>query len=100
PAKDCPDMAHGCPGLPVQAAGRVMVRNTASSRPRSTTISSIGQPCSRPSRRMSSRIGRPSRAILDDILRLGREQGWPMEEMVVERGRLDEVFRTITRPAA
>ena len=53
-----------------------------------------------PARRHFLALAREGRPILDDILRLGREQGWPMEEMVVERGRLDEVFRTITRPAA
>jgi len=43
---------------------------------------------------------RDGQPILDQVARLGRDQGWPMEEMVVERGRLDEVFRSITRPAA
>lgn len=37
--------------------------------------------------------GRP---IAESVGRLARERGWPVEEMQVERGRLDEVFRALT----
>jgi ABC-2 type transport system ATP-binding protein len=34
--------------------------------------------------------------IFDDIVELIRRQSWPMNEFHLERGRFDEVFRTIT----
>ena len=42
-----------------------------------------------------SRDGLP---ISDSIVRLARERGWPVTGLYVERGRLDDVFRTITAP--
>jgi hypothetical protein len=36
--------------------------------------------------------------ISDTIVRLARERGWPVTGLYVERGRLDDVFRTITAP--
>ena len=39
--------------------------------------------------------GRP---ISDAIVRHARAQGWPVTGLYVERGRLDDVFRTITAP--
>ena len=36
--------------------------------------------------------------ISDAIVRLARAQGWPVTGLYVERGRLDDVFRTITAP--
>jgi gliding motility-associated transport system ATP-binding protein len=36
--------------------------------------------------------------ISDAIVRLARAQGWPVTGLYVERGRLDDVFRTITTP--
>ena len=39
--------------------------------------------------------GRP---ISDMIVRLARERGWPVTGLYIERGRLDDVFRTITAP--
>ena len=37
-----------------------------------------------------------SAAIVDDVGQLLRAQGWPVDELSVESGRLDEVFRSIT----
>ena len=42
-----------------------------------------------------SRDGQP---ISDAIVRLARSHGWPVTGLYVERGRLDDVFRTITAP--
>ena len=42
-----------------------------------------------------SRDGQP---ISDAIVRFARERGWPVTGLYVERGRLDDVFRTITAP--
>jgi ABC-2 type transport system ATP-binding protein len=36
--------------------------------------------------------------ISDAIVRLARARGWPVTGLYVERGRLDDVFRTITAP--
>jgi gliding motility-associated transport system ATP-binding protein len=36
--------------------------------------------------------------ISDTIVRIARERGWPVTGLYVERGRLDDVFRTITAP--
>jgi ABC-2 type transport system ATP-binding protein len=36
--------------------------------------------------------------ISDAIVRQARVQGWPVTGLYVERGRLDDVFRTITAP--
>lgn len=35
-------------------------------------------------------------AIVDEVSQLLRAQGWPVDELSVEAGRLDEVFRSIT----
>jgi ABC-2 type transport system ATP-binding protein len=43
--------------------------------------------------RVFARNGRP---IIDDITRLAREQKLPVEQISVEHGRLDEVFRKLT----
>jgi len=37
-----------------------------------------------------------SAAIVDEVSQLLRTQGWPVDELSVEAGRLDEVFRSIT----
>jgi ABC-2 type transport system ATP-binding protein len=34
--------------------------------------------------------------IIDDVSRMARERGWPIRELRVERGQLDEVFRRVT----
>jgi ABC-2 type transport system ATP-binding protein len=39
-------------------------------------------------------------SILDEVGRHAREQGWELDELHVERGRLDEVFREITTATA
>jgi len=39
---------------------------------------------------------RAGAAILDDVAKLSRESGWPIEEISVDEGRLDDVFRSIT----
>jgi ABC-2 type transport system ATP-binding protein len=41
-------------------------------------------------------LPRGGRAIVSDIGHLARTKGWELDEMRVESGRLDEVFRTIT----
>ncbi|MCC5868868.1 MAG: ATP-binding cassette domain-containing protein [Gammaproteobacteria bacterium] len=38
--------------------------------------------------------------ILPAVAELAREQGWPLSELHLESGRLDEVFRSITTQAA
>jgi gliding motility-associated transport system ATP-binding protein len=38
--------------------------------------------------------------ISDAIVRHARAQGWPVTGLYVERGRLDDVFRTITAPVS
>ncbi|MGQ0551975.1 MAG: ABC transporter ATP-binding protein [Planctomycetota bacterium] len=43
---------------------------------------------------------RDGRSIAADVARLAREQGWQVEELHVERGRLDEVFREVTKAGA
>ena len=40
------------------------------------------------------------KSIVAEIGRLARAEKWPLEEIHAERGRLDEVFRQITRSAA
>ena len=42
---------------------------------------------------------REGRAILPEVTDLVRTAGWPVAALRVERGRLDEVFRTITTTA-
>jgi ABC-2 type transport system ATP-binding protein len=39
---------------------------------------------------------RDGQAILGDVSELVRTAGWPVREMQVETGRLDDVFRRIT----
>ncbi|MEM7707780.1 MAG: ATP-binding cassette domain-containing protein [Pseudomonadota bacterium] len=41
-------------------------------------------------------IPRSGTAPFGEISKLAQEQGWPVDELTVERGRLDEVFRQIT----
>ncbi|MDX1571064.1 MAG: ATP-binding cassette domain-containing protein, partial [Xanthomonadales bacterium] len=41
-------------------------------------------------------IPRPGKAPFMAISELARERGWPVDELAVETGRLDEVFRQIT----
>ena len=43
------------------------------------------------------RAGRP---IVEQVSELVRIRGWAVDELFVERGRLDDVFRSITRPAS
>jgi ABC-2 type transport system ATP-binding protein len=43
---------------------------------------------------------RGERAILPEIAELVRARGWPVTALRAERGRLDDVFRAITRSAA
>ena len=38
------------------------------------------------------------RAVAVEVSRVARENGWPVEELMVDRGRLEEVFRAITAP--
>ena len=38
------------------------------------------------------------RAVAVEVSRAAREHGWPVEELMVDRGRLEEVFRAITAP--
>ena len=38
------------------------------------------------------------RAVAAEVSRAAREHGWQVEELMVERGRLEEVFRAITAP--
>ena len=38
------------------------------------------------------------RAVAVEVSRAAREHGWTVEELMVERGRLEEVFRAITAP--
>ncbi len=40
----------------------------------------------------------PGRAVAADVGRVARERGWGVEELTVDRGRLDDVFRAITAP--
>lgn len=39
---------------------------------------------------------RDGRSVVAEVTRLSRSSGWNVEELFVEHGRLDEVFRTIT----
>lgn len=43
---------------------------------------------------------REGRAIVAEVSQLVRAKGWEVDELRVETGRLDEVFRAITAPAA
>ncbi|MGH8352087.1 MAG: ABC transporter ATP-binding protein [Pseudomonas sp.] len=45
-------------------------------------------------------LAKPGEVILPLINKLIRERGWEVTELDVERGRLDEVFRTLTRGEA
>ena len=38
------------------------------------------------------------RAVAVEVSRVAREHGWQVEELMVDRGRLEEVFRAITAP--
>lgn len=42
----------------------------------------------------------PGRSLLADVAQLAREQQWSLEELHVERGELDEVFRNLTQATA
>ena len=42
----------------------------------------------------------PGRRPLAPINRLAEQHGWPLDELHMESGRLDEVFRTITGGAS
>ena len=37
-------------------------------------------------------------AIVGEVGRVARSQGWTVDEMTVDRGRLEDVFRAITAP--
>jgi len=43
---------------------------------------------------------RDGHAIVSEVTDLVRTAGWPITGIRVERGRLDDVFRAITREAA
>lgn len=45
-------------------------------------------------------LAKPGEVIFPQINALIGQQGWPVKELNVERGRLDEVFRTLTRGEA
>jgi ABC-2 type transport system ATP-binding protein len=45
-------------------------------------------------------IPRNGRVLLDDVALAAREHGWQIEQIFVEPGRLDEVFREITTTGA
>ncbi len=45
-------------------------------------------------------LPRQGQALLSDITALARQQGWTVQDLRVETGRLDEVFRTITTEVA
>ena len=45
-------------------------------------------------------LAQPGAVIFSAVNELIRERGWSIKELDVERGRLDEVFRTLTRGAA
>ena len=45
---------------------------------------------------VTPRDGEP---ILEQVQRAGRDGGWPFDQLFVESGHLDEVFRTITTTA-
>ena len=45
-------------------------------------------------------LAQPGAVIFSSVNELIRERGWSIKELDVERGRLDEVFRTLTRGAA
>ena len=45
--------------------------------------------------RVRPESGRP---IAAEVSRVAREHGWIVEELMVDRGRLDDVFRAITAP--
>jgi ABC-2 type transport system ATP-binding protein len=42
---------------------------------------------------------RDDQAILSEVSQLATEHSWPLEELHLESGRLDEVFRSITEQA-
>ncbi|AMR66167.1 ABC transporter ATP-binding protein [Aquipseudomonas alcaligenes] len=45
-------------------------------------------------------LARPGQVILAQVNELIRQRGWQVKELEVERGRLDEVFRSLTRGEA
>ena len=49
------------------------------------------------SRRSITVLAKPGQVIFPQINALITQQGWKVKELDVERGRLDEVFRTLTR---
>ena len=42
-------------------------------------------------------LAQPGEVIFPQVNALIAERGWKVKELNVERGRLDEVFRTLTR---
>ena len=38
------------------------------------------------------------RAVAAEVSQVVRERGWKVEELTVDRGRLEDVFRSITAP--
>ncbi|MBI2381619.1 MAG: ABC transporter ATP-binding protein [Gammaproteobacteria bacterium] len=44
-------------------------------------------------------LARPGHALFDAVSALALKEGWPLLGMSVERGRLDDVFRTLTAEA-
>lgn len=44
-------------------------------------------------------LSKDSRSIYGDVAALVQQQGWPVEELHVNRGLLEDVFRTVTAPA-
>ncbi|HAQ84969.1 MAG TPA: ABC transporter ATP-binding protein, partial [Pseudomonas sp.] len=45
-------------------------------------------------------LAKPGQVIFPQINALITQQGWAVRELDVERGRLDEVFQTLTRGEA
>ena len=45
-------------------------------------------------------LARAGQVIFPQINGLVRERGWSVRELSVERGRLDDVFRNLTREGA
>lgn len=45
-------------------------------------------------------VAAPGQVIFPQVNELVRQRGWQVTELEVERGRLDEVFRSLTRGEA
>jgi ABC-2 type transport system ATP-binding protein len=45
-------------------------------------------------------VAAPGQVIFPQVNELIRQRGWQVTELDVERGRLDEVFRSLTRGEA